>query len=271
MENRNENIKSRRKNSAISRPEAAARTGSAYNAEPGNVQGRDMSGRNRNVSQRDTSKKTRSSDRDFSTHYYGNEKDLRERDRIARADHYTGSSHKEEEHSFDHDRDYEHDRRSRESDIGREPYEPDRHYHRASYDKDDYQTSSRRNWKQMYNEFFSDFSTLVRKESDLIRTEFGEKATLIKQGAVSITTGSIVAFVGVQAIAATIIIALGYVVSWWLAALITGVGLLLIGMALMATAKKKLSSDSLTPHRSMESFDHMGEMFKEKSNEITRH
>ena len=274
MENRNENIRSRRRNPTLSNPQASGATPSGYNPEPGTQHGEGLTGRNRNINQRSSSSKKgktgmRASEKDFSTHYYGNEKDLRERDRIARADHYSGSSHKEEEHSFDHDHD--HDRRSRDSDIGREPYEPNRHYHRASYDKAEYQTSSRRNWKQMYNEFFSDFSVLVRKESDLIRTEFGEKATLIKQGAVSITTGSIVAFVGVQAIAATIIIALGYVVSWWLAALITGVALLLIGMALMATAKKKLSSDSLTPHRSMESFDHMGEMFKEKSNEITRH
>ena len=189
-----------------------------------------------------------------------------ERDRIARAGHhsqsYRGSSSSESEH----------DRRSRDSDIGREPYEPERHYHRAAYDRDEgYESSSRKNWKQLYNEFYTDFSTLIRKESDLIRTELGEKTSLIKQGAVSITTGTIVAFVGIQAIAATIIIALGYVVSWWLAALITGVGLLLIGIGLMAAAKKKLSGDSLTPHRSMESFDHMGEMFKEKTNEITRH
>lgn len=277
MENRNENIRSRRK-SRVTGPRGTGATPSGYNPEPGTQHGEGLSSHSRDLDRMGNASTStehtygkeksgmRSSGRDFSTHYYGNEKDLRERDRIARAGHhpqsYKGSSSHDE---------VEHDRRSRDSHIGREPYEPEKHYHRASYDRQDFSESSRKNWKQLYNEFYSDFSSLIRKESDLIRTELGEKTSLIKQGAVSITTGTIVAFVGIQAIAATIVIALGYVVSWWLAALITGVGLLLIGIGLMAAAKKKLSGDSLTPHRSMESFDHMGEMFKEKANEITRH
>lgn len=256
MENRNEDIYSKR-SANVRRPESMPPD---YNPEPGQPQGQSlerragerMNKRREKVDQRGGGAYEKTgvgaSERDFSTHYYGNEKDLRAKDK-----------------------------RARESDIGREPYRASESQSEGQgsfeggYRDDEYSGSPRKNWKQLYNEFFADFSGLVRKESELIRTELGEKTSLIKQGAVSITTGTIVAFVGVQAIAATIIIALGYVVSWWLAALITGVGLLLIGMALMAAAKKKLSGDSLTPHRSMESFDHMGSMFKEKKDEITRH
>ena len=219
----------------------------------------------------------RNRDDEFATHYYGNERDLRERDRIARAERMQRDEMRREAMRRNERRKRsaktveEHDRMARESDIGREPYEPSRRYHRAHEDSMYSPESSRRNWRQLYNDFFSDFTTLFRKESELIRTELGEKATLVRQGAITITTGTIVAFVGVQCIAATVIIALGNIMSWWLAALVTGLALLLIGMAMMAAARRKLSSDNLTPYRSMESFDHMGHMLKEKRDEFTRH
>lgn len=248
----------------------------------------------------------RNRDDEFATHYYGNEKDLRERDRMARNERNEGREHARRAVHQDEPRKgmggsqndvhssrervmaespYSsndisersprtsdvHDRSSRESDIGREPYEPNRHNYRAAEDREYYSDSGRKNWKQLYNDFFADFSTLFKKESELIRTELGEKADMVKAGAVSITTGTIVAFVGIQVIAATIVIALGYIMPWWAAALVTGVALLLIGGAMMAAAKKKLSGDNLTPYRSMDSFEHMGHMLKEKKDEFTRH
>lgn len=242
-------------------------------------------------------------DDEFATHYYGNERDLRERDRIARderrrhEDAETRSSmskknpasrpsrsmpspgsriaepgHPAERPEYRGRADEQfRDRVSRDSDVGREPYEPERPYHRLEEDSHYVGESGRRNWRQLYNDFFNDFSVLFKKESALVRTELGEKADLIKQGAVSITTGTIVAFVGIQTLAATIVIALGNVMAWWLAALVTGIALLLIGWAMMATAKRKFSGDNLTPYRSMESFEHMGDMLKEKKDEFTRH
>lgn len=216
-------------------------------------------------------------DRDFATHYYGNEKDLRKRDRAARAE-----SHSDERENSERQRDFskrgsiaseeqKRDRAARDSDIGREPYSPERPYHRAGEDAKYSASSNRKNWKEMSSDLFNDFSTLIRKERSLVSAELGEKASLIKQGAVSITSGTIISFVGFNALAATIVLALGNVMAWWLAALVTGIGFLLIGLGLMATAKKKLSGDSLTPYRSMESFDHMGSMLKEKKDEFTRH
>lgn len=204
--------------------------------------------RNRPKNREDINRERGNRDDEFATHYYGNERDLREKDRIAREE-----------------------RASRNSDIGREPYEPERKYHRFEEDSQYVGESGRRKWRQLYNDFFNDFSVLFKKESALIRTELGEKTDLVKQGAVSITTGTIVAFVGIQAIAATIVIALGNIMPWWAAALVTGIALLLIGWGMMAAARRKFSSDSLTPYRSMESFEHMGDMLKEKKDEFTRH
>lgn len=229
-------------------------------------------------------RESRNRDDEFATHYYGNERDLRERDRIAREERRAQTESQREFSRKNRGR-KEQERReefarkaSRESDIGREPFKPRRKYHRAKEDSyyadNEINMSSetgRRNWKQLYSDFMNDFTILFQKESSLIRTELGEKADLVKQGALSITTGTIVSFVGIQAIAATIVIALGNVMPWWAAALVTGVALLLIGWAMMASAKRKFTSDNLTPYRSMESFEHMGHMLKEKKDEFTRH
>ncbi len=163
------------------------------------------------------------------------------------------------------------DRRSRDSDIGREPYSPERHYHRADEDRHYESSSSRKNWKRMSSDLVNDISNLFRKERSLISAELGEKASLVKAGSCFFNAGTIISFVGFNALAATIVLALGNVMAWWLAALVTGVGFLLIGLGLMAAARKKLSGDSLTPYRSIESFDHMGSMLKEKRDEFTRH
>lgn len=210
-------------------------------------------------------------DDEFATHYYGNERDLRKRDRAARENRERRNERVQAKLSSDRAFEQARVKRARDSRIGREPYEPEREYHRAYEDSQYPSSSDRRNWKQLYNDFTDDFSNLFRKESQLIRTELGEKAELIKQGAYSITTGTIVAFVGVQCLAATAVIALGQVMQWWLAALVVGVGLLLVGWIMMSIAKRKLSGDSLTPYRSIESFDHMGHMLKEKKDEFTRH
>jgi xanthine/uracil permease len=91
----------------------------------------------------------------------------------------------------------------------------------------------------------SDVTALFRSELRLAKAEASEAISAMKAGAVGMAVAVAVVFAGALALLAAAVLALAEVLEPWLAALIVGVAVTLIGFGLLQAAKKKLNPLSL--------------------------
>jgi hypothetical protein len=139
-----------------------------------------------------------------------------------------------------------------------DPYLQQNNFHRDS-------------WKDMVQNFYTDITRLMDKESQLIRTEMNEKVTQIKVATSALITSGVILFVGVLCAAATAIVVLDMFTERWIASGIVTVVLLAVGGIMFAGAKKKLNASDLKPTKSIEAFGEIRQTLQEKVNEITKH
>ncbi|WP_303908453.1 phage holin family protein [Thiohalomonas denitrificans] len=102
-------------------------------------------------------------------------------------------------------------------------------------------------------------STLVRDEVQLAKAEMSEKVDQTASGAVSILTGAFVAFSGLLALLYAAIVVLAELIApWttqpWVAPLIVGVVVALVGLGILQSGRKKISAEGLKPSRTIGSF-----------------
>ncbi len=96
-------------------------------------------------------------------------------------------------------------------------------------------------------------STLFRQEIALASAEVSRSVSDAKAGVGSIATGGAVAFAGLLFLLAAAVLGLAKVMEPWLAALIVGVVVVVIGLILLKAGKSKLDPAALTPRRTHES------------------
>ena len=96
----------------------------------------------------------------------------------------------------------------------------------------------------LLSRIFGDFGALLRNEVALAKTELAESSTRAKAGMIALIGAVSTLLAGGLALAAAIILALAKVVEPWLAALIVGLAITLVGALLLIGARKKL----LPPH-----------------------
>jgi hypothetical protein len=97
---------------------------------------------------------------------------------------------------------------------------------------------------------------LLRKLMDeiaLASAEFSNSMRKLVAASTSVAAGGVVLFGGFLALLAAAVLGLANVVSPWLAALIVGLVVGLIGTAMVMTGIKALKPDTLKPARSVES------------------
>jgi hypothetical protein len=87
---------------------------------------------------------------------------------------------------------------------------------------------------------FSDFTALLRNEVALAKAELSESATRAKAGLAALIGAVATLLAGSLALLAAVILGLAEVMAPWLAALIVGVVITGVGVALLVAAKKKL-------------------------------
>ncbi|MFL6577817.1 MAG: phage holin family protein [Povalibacter sp.] len=92
---------------------------------------------------------------------------------------------------------------------------------------------------------FDDATALLRNEVQLAKAEFLNAANEVKTRAVSMAAGGALLAVAALVFVTAAILALAEVVAPWLAALIVGVVLAIIGAILLSAARKRLSSGNL--------------------------
>jgi hypothetical protein len=88
----------------------------------------------------------------------------------------------------------------------------------------------------LFSRLISDASALVRNEVQLAKTELSNAATNAKLGATALAIAAVVMLAGAMSLIAAVILGLAEVVEPWLAALIVGVVLAVIGFVMLQAA-----------------------------------
>jgi uncharacterized membrane protein YqjE len=98
-----------------------------------------------------------------------------------------------------------------------------------------------------------DVTRLFSQEVALAKAEVATALNHIKAGVLSLAIGLGVLFAGFIVLLFAAVAALSLVVSQWLAALIVGGAVAIIGLILLMVAKKNLNPESMVPNRTIDS------------------
>jgi xanthine/uracil permease len=125
---------------------------------------------------------------------------------------------------------------------------------------------------QLLKELTSETSTLLRQEVDLAKTEMTEKASRLGVNLGAVAVGGAVAFLGALALLAAVVYGLTALldtvislrIAVWLAPLIVGLVLAVIGNGMIKKALETLKHESITPQKTTQSLQENKEWLKTK-------
>lgn len=103
---------------------------------------------------------------------------------------------------------------------------------------------------ELVSQLTTDLATLVRKESELVRTELGEKLQSAGKAAGEIAAGGILLLAALGVLLAALVQGLSEYMHPAFAALLVGVVVAALGAFLVRTGLKLLTPGNLTPDRS---------------------
>lgn len=114
---------------------------------------------------------------------------------------------------------------------------------------------------QILRDLRDETSTLLRQEVDLAKTEMSEKAATVGSNLGSVAVGGAVAFAGALTLLAALTLGLISLMSelmsrdvaMWLAPLIVGLVLAVVGYSLIKKALQALKQEGLAPRRTTQS------------------
>ena len=106
---------------------------------------------------------------------------------------------------------------------------------------------------ELFGDLARDMGVLVRQEVQLATTEMTHKASRAAQEVGTIVVGGLVAYAGLLAILASVIVWLAAAgLGWWQAALLVGVIVAVIGGLLVQRGLAALKHADLAPRKTME-------------------
>jgi hypothetical protein len=127
------------------------------------------------------------------------------------------------------------------------------------------QSSDERSLGELFSDLARETSTLVRQEVQLAKTEMTQKATAVGKDIGFLAVGGAVAYAGLLALIATIIIILGTAgLPWWLAALIVTVVVLGIGGFLVQRGLTALKHETMMPEQTIQTLKEDRQWAKEQ-------
>ena len=103
---------------------------------------------------------------------------------------------------------------------------------------------------ELVGELSGDLATLVRKESELIRTELGEKLQTAGKAAGEMAAGGLLMVAALLVLLQALVIALSKVMDPLWASLLVGGAVAVIGLVLVRMGMKMLNGKNLAPDRS---------------------
>lgn len=110
-----------------------------------------------------------------------------------------------------------------------------------------------RSLAELFGDLARDTGTLVRQEVELATAEMTHKATRLGRDVGFLAVGGLVAYAGFLAILAAVVIALAAGgLPWWLAALLVGAVVAVVGAVLIQQGLNELKRTDLTPRQTVE-------------------
>jgi len=117
---------------------------------------------------------------------------------------------------------------------------------------------------ELFASLARDTSNLVRQEVELAKTEMTQKVTSLGKDAGMIGAGAALAYAGLLALIAAVILGLGELIPLWLSALIVGLVVVGIGYALIQRGRTAISRTDLTPRQTIETLKEDKEWAKDQ-------
>ena len=122
-----------------------------------------------------------------------------------------------------------------------------------------------RSLADLFAELARETGTLVRQEVALAVSELTDKGSRLGKEAVGLAVGAAVAYAGLLAVVAAVILALGAIgLPWWLSALLVGIVVAAAGYLLINRARAALKRADLLPRRAVQSLRQDVELVKEQ-------
>ncbi|MDF2439841.1 MAG: hypothetical protein JWN98_825 [Abditibacteriota bacterium] len=116
---------------------------------------------------------------------------------------------------------------------------------------------------ELFSDLTQKFSTLVRQEVQLAKTELTQNVSRVAQSAVKLVIGGVLALFGLQALVAAVILLLAQSMSPWLAALIVGIAIIIIGGIVAMTGLSSMKKASLAPQNTIDTLKEDAQWAKE--------
>lgn len=118
---------------------------------------------------------------------------------------------------------------------------------------------------ELFGDLARETGTLVRQEVQLAKTEMTQKASAVGKEIGFLAVGGLVAYAGLLALIATLIIILGTVgMPWWLASLIVGLVVAGVGYFLVQKGLAALKHQSMAPQQTIQTLKEDRQWAKEQ-------
>ncbi|MBI1295343.1 phage holin family protein [bacterium] len=104
----------------------------------------------------------------------------------------------------------------------------------------------------LFTNLSQNFSTLIRDEIRLAQVEMKQKGKKAMSGIISLAVGGFVAYAGFLVLLAAAVVGLSYYMWTWLAALIVGVVVALIGTVMLVGGLSRLRNIDPAPQQTIE-------------------
>jgi xanthine/uracil permease len=129
---------------------------------------------------------------------------------------------------------------------------------------DDGMRTDARTLPELVSQLTTDLATLVRKESELVRTEMTEKLHVAGKAAGEIVAGGIFVLAALGVLLAALVAALAEYMHPAFAALIVGVVVAVVGIVLIRAGLKMLKPENLKPDRTARQLQKDAQLVKGK-------
>ena len=114
------------------------------------------------------------------------------------------------------------------------------------------QSRDDRSLGELFSELSRQTSTLIRQEIALAKVEMKQKGAEVGKDVGMMAAGGALAYAGLLALIATVIIVLAEFIPWWLSALIVSLIVLGIGGLLVQRGMSALKQTSMAPEQTIE-------------------
>jgi hypothetical protein len=105
----------------------------------------------------------------------------------------------------------------------------------------------------LFKDVMQELSSLFQNETELAKAEVSEKVSQIGAGVTSLAIAAVVLVAGLIILLLAAVYGLSLIWPQWLAALVVGGAVTLIGIILLLVARSKLRPQNLAPQRTTES------------------